>query len=190
MPQFRERWYCVAIRSDIDNGKFRFPIGNAPKTTLRDIVDLDLEDPALTLPKFELDRIAYHFENYHLTERVQHDNSMYAPNTKKGKYGVFSFLKADGSLRFHVGDFAKTQIQEAFYACLDTYAPTIIANRVPKLWDIKRKLSIKEAARLQGFPDEFQFNVSNAQAFKQLGNSVTVTVIDEIVKEILNVLGE
>ena len=43
---------------------------------------------------------------------------------------------------------------------------------------IKRKLSIKEAARLQGFPDEFQFNVSNAQAFKQLGNSVTVTVID------------
>ncbi|MBD9096140.1 MAG: hypothetical protein EGP92_01000, partial [Haemophilus parainfluenzae] len=32
--------------------------------------------------------------------------------------------------------------------------------------------------------------VSNAQAFKQLGNSVTVTVIDEIVKEILNVLGE
>ena len=102
----------------------------------------------------------------------------------------FLFLKADGSLRFHVGDFAKTQIQEAFYACLDTYAPTIIANRVPKLWDIKRKLSIKEAARLQGFPDEFQFNVSNAQAFKQLGNSVTVTVIDEIVKEILNVLGE
>ena len=190
VPQFRERWYCVAVRSDIDNGKFRFPIGNAPKTTLRDIVDLDLEDPALTLSKFELDRITYHFENYHLTERVQHDNSMYAPNTKKGKYGVFSFLKADGSLRFHVGDFAKTQIQEAFYACLDTYAPTIIANRVPKLWDIKRKLSIKEAARLQGFPDEFQFNVSNAQAFKQLGNSVTVTVIDEIVKEILNVLGE
>ena len=45
---------------------------------------------------------------------------------KKGKYGVFSFLKADGSLRFHVGDFAKTQIQEAFYACLDTYAPTLL----------------------------------------------------------------
>lgn len=185
VPQFRERWYCIAIRKDIDTGEFNFPNNKDRKTTLRNIIDLDLNDKSLNLTKFELDRIKFHFDHYMNTERVEHDNSMYAPNTKKGKYGVFSFLKKDGSLRFHVGDFAKTQIQEAFYACLDTYSPTIIANRVPKLWDIQRKLSVRESARLQGFPENFEFNVSNAQAYKQLGNSVTVSVINAIIKNLV-----
>ena len=83
-------------------------------------------------------------------------------------------------MRFHVGDPAKTQIQEAFYSCLDTYAPTIIANRTPKLWDIRRKLSVLESKRLQGFPDDFIFPVSDAQAYKQLGNSVSVPIVEKI----------
>lgn len=185
VPQYRERWYCVAIRKDIDSSEFKFPENKDRTTTLRDIVDIDVDDKTLNLSTFELERINYHFEYNHVNERVEHDSSMYARNTKKGKHGVFSYLKTDGSLRFHVGDVAKTQIQEAFYACLDTYAPTIIANRVPKLWDIKRKLSVREAGRLQGFPDNFEFNVSNSQAYKQLGNSVTVTVLFEIINEIM-----
>lgn len=185
VPQFRERWYCIGIHKSIGDKNFSFPTPQKSTSTLREIIDIDNKDASLSLSQFELDRIKFHFENCKLTERVQHDNSMYAPNTKKGKHGVFSFLKPDGSLRFHVGDFAKTQIQEAFYACLDTYAPTIIANRVPKLWDIQRKLSVKESSRLQGFPDDFTFDVSNAQAFKQLGNSVTVTVIRAIIQKLL-----
>lgn len=189
VPQYRERWYCVAIRKDIDTGDFEFPNNRDRTTTLRNIIDFDLDDKTLNLTKFEIERIEHHFANYKTNERVEHDSSKYAPNTKKGKYGVFSYLKPDGSLRFHVGDFSKTQIQEAFYACLDTYAPTIIANRVPKLWDIKRKLSVKEACRLQGFPEKFDFNVSKGQAYKQLGNSVTVPVIDAIISQILRVKG-
>lgn len=181
LPQKRERWYCVGFKKQTD---FTFPIGTSKGAVLRDIIDLDNHDPSLTLPKFELDRIRYHFE--HADEiRVQHDNSKYAPNTKKGKYGVFSFQKADGSLRFHVGDPAKTQIQEAFYSCLDSYASTIIANRTPKLWDIERKLSVRESARLQGFPDDFKIPVSAAQAYKQFGNSVSVPVLTEIVRSMV-----
>lgn len=184
VPQFRERWYCIAIRKDIDNGKFEFPKNYDRTTTLKDIVEIDNNDNSLSLSHFEIERIKFHFDNYHLNERVEHDNSMYAPTTKKGKYGVYSYLKSDGALRFHVGDFAKTQIQEAFYASLSTYAPTIIANRVPKLWDIQRKLSVLESLRLQGFNDNFKFNVSNAQAYKQLGNSVTVPVIQAILNNL------
>lgn len=180
VPQFRERWYCVAIRKDSDSGRFEFPKNRDRTTKLRDIIELDNIDKSLNLSKFEIDRINHHFANCHLNERVEHDNSMYAPHTKKGKHGVFSYLKADGALRFHVGDPAKTQIQEAFYASLETYSPTIIANRVPKLWDIQRKLSVREASRLQGFDDDFEFDVSNTQAYKQLGNSVTVPVIQAI----------
>ncbi|MBQ4462276.1 MAG: DNA cytosine methyltransferase [Bacteroidaceae bacterium] len=182
LPQKRERWYCVAFRENVDFC-WPKPIGGNP--TLRDIVDLTDHNPALKLSKFELDRIDYHFATAKLGDRVKHDSSKYKPNTKKGKYGVYSFQKSDGSLRFHVGDVAKTQIQEAFYSCLDTYAPTIIANRTPKLWDIRRKLSVLEAKRLQGFPDDFKFPVSDAQAYHQLGNSVSVPVIKLIMDEMI-----
>ncbi|MTB66394.1 DNA (cytosine-5-)-methyltransferase [Providencia sp. wls1943] len=187
VPQYRERWYCVAIRKDLGIINFSFPNLKDRKTKLKDIIDLSENDPSLSLNDFEKKRIKYHFDNCQKQERVQHDNSIYEPHTKKGRYGVFSFLKADGSLRFHVGDVAKTQIQESFYACLETYAPTIIANRVPKLWDIQRKLSVKESLSLQGFPDEFEFCVSKAQSYKQLGNSVTVNVIQAIIKNIINI---
>jgi len=183
LPQKRERWYCVGFRKDIP---FDFPTPARERTTLRSIIDLSDNSPKLSLSKFELDRIDYHFSHAKdRFDRVQHDNSKYAPNTKKGKYGVFSYQKPDGSLRFHVGDVAKTQIQEAFYACLDTYAPTIIANRTPKLWDIRRRLSVLESQRLQGFPDDFIFPVSDAQAYKQLGNSVSVPIIKLIMKNMI-----
>lgn len=189
VPQYRERWYCVAIREDIDSGSFEFPNQRDRTTKLRDIIDIEHVDKSLSLNNAELERIKYHFDNNHKEERVQHDNSMYAPDTKKGRHGVYSYSKNDGALRFHVGDIAKTQIQESFYACLDTYSPTIIANRVPKLWDIARKLSVSEASRLQGFPDSFDFEVSNAQAYKQLGNSVTVPVIEALVEKIKEIEG-
>ncbi|MBH0064413.1 DNA cytosine methyltransferase [Psychrobacter sp. SZ93C1] len=48
-----------------------------------------------------------------------------------------------------------------------------------------RKVSPREAARLQGFPDEFQVSGSNTQAYKQLGNSVTVSVINALAERIL-----
>lgn len=47
-----------------------------------------------------------------------------------------------------------------------------------------RKLTPREAARLQGFPEDFIIPVSNAQAYKQFGNSVCVPVITAIANEI------
>ncbi len=43
-----------------------------------------------------------------------------------------------------------------------------------------RKLTPRECARLQGFPEEFIIPVSNMQAYKQFGNSVAVPVIRAI----------
>ena len=48
-----------------------------------------------------------------------------------------------------------------------------------------RKLTPRECARLQGFPDSFIIPVSNSQAYKQFGNSVAVPVIRAIAKRIL-----
>ncbi len=51
-----------------------------------------------------------------------------------------------------------------------------------------RKLTPREAARLQGFPEEFDIITSDTQAYKQFGNSVAVPVIEAIAKEIKKTL--
>jgi len=48
-----------------------------------------------------------------------------------------------------------------------------------------RRLTPRECARLQGFPEDFKFDVSDAQAYKQFGNAVTVKVSNAIAKSIL-----
>ena len=45
-----------------------------------------------------------------------------------------------------------------------------------------RKLTPLECERLQGFPDGWTEGVSKTQRYKQLGNSVTVNVIQEIAR--------
>ena len=56
-----------------------------------------------------------------------------------------------------------------------------------------RKLTPRECARLQGFPEGFVIDVSNAQAYKQFGNAVTVNVASAVanrVREELENAGE
>jgi len=48
-----------------------------------------------------------------------------------------------------------------------------------------RRISLKEAKRMQGFPEEYHFPVSKTQAMKQLGNSVAIDAIKEVGKSIL-----
>ena len=51
-----------------------------------------------------------------------------------------------------------------------------------------RKLTPREAARLQGFPDNYIIPVSDTQAYKEFGNSVAVPVINAIATQIIEVL--
>ena len=51
-----------------------------------------------------------------------------------------------------------------------------------------RKLTPREAARLQGYPDSFKIVVSDTQAYKQFGNSVPVNMIDAVAKKMYEAL--
>ena len=51
-----------------------------------------------------------------------------------------------------------------------------------------RKLTPRECARLQGFPEEFIIPVSDTQAYKEFGNSVAVPVIHAIAEQIIRVI--
>lgn len=51
-----------------------------------------------------------------------------------------------------------------------------------------RKLTPRECARLQGFPECFIIPVSDTQAYKQFGNSVAIPVVRAVAKEMINFL--
>ena len=51
-----------------------------------------------------------------------------------------------------------------------------------------RKLTPREAARLQGFPEDFKIPVSDSQAYKQFGNSVAVPVVQAIAEKMVDLL--
>lgn len=48
-----------------------------------------------------------------------------------------------------------------------------------------RRLTPRECARLQGFPDSFRIPVSDTQAYKQFGNSVVVPLMTDVAKLII-----
>ena len=67
-----------------------------------------------------------------------------------------------------------------------TNFPTLVAMvQIPIIGKYKRRLTIKEAARLQSFPNNFILNENDQQAYKQFGNAVNVTVITYIAKQLL-----
>ena len=51
-----------------------------------------------------------------------------------------------------------------------------------------RRLTPREVARLQGFPDNYIIPVSDTQAYKQFGNSVAVPVVNAVAKCLIAVL--
>ncbi len=62
---------------------------------------------------------------------------------------------------------------------------------IPQRGKNPRRLTPRECARIQGFPDKFIIPVSNNQAYKQFGNSVAMPLIQavgkNIVKELLKI---
>ena len=52
-----------------------------------------------------------------------------------------------------------------------------------------RRLTPRECARLQGFPDSFVIPVSDTQAYRQFGNSVTVPVVRAVASLVRGSLG-
>ncbi|MEN0648599.1 DNA (cytosine-5-)-methyltransferase [Caldifermentibacillus hisashii] len=81
-------------------------------------------------------------------------------------------------------------------ADLDSYSRTLSARYykdgseilIPQKGKNPRKLTPRECARLQGFPDSFKIVVSNTAAYKQFGNSVAVPVVRLIAEKMIQAI--
>ena len=61
---------------------------------------------------------------------------------------------------------------------------------IPQYGKNPRRLTPRECARLQGFPDKFIIPVSDNQAYRQFGNSVVMPLIKAVAKQIIKVFEE
>lgn len=84
----------------------------------------------------------------------------------------------------------KTHEQSGLVYDKNGVAPTIHTmgggNQEPKIISkqIIRKLTPKECFRLMDFNEDFKWNVSDSQAYKQAGNSIVVSCLVEIIKKL------
>ncbi len=60
---------------------------------------------------------------------------------------------------------------------------------IPQVGRNPRRLTPRECARLQGFPDSFEIVVSDTQAYKQFGNSVVVDAVAATARQLIYDMG-
>ncbi len=68
-----------------------------------------------------------------------------------------------------------------------TSIPALVAIvQIPIIGNYKRRITVREAARLQSFPSSFIPDENRQAAYKQFGNSVNVKVIQTVAEKLLN----
>lgn len=90
---------------------------------------------------------------------------------------IFSTLTATGT---------KDYIATDYVHCEDprTYKRDFIEQILKK--QKLRRISTREAARIQGFPDDFLYHENEQQAFKQFGNAVSPPVVKFLVEKVVS----
>lgn len=83
-----------------------------------------------------------------------------------------------GNMSFEVFKFLDPDSISITLTSSDTHKLGVVNDGVP------RRITPREAARLQGFPDNFILHPDDTAAYKQIGNAVSVPVVEAIVKDL------
>jgi DNA (cytosine-5)-methyltransferase 1 len=94
----------------------------------------------------------------------------------------------------------KDKVSKSVRLKLDGFCPTLRAGTGPELGSYQavrpihptapRVITPREAARLQGFPDWFQFDETKWHSFRMIGNSVSPILAEQILKKIQIIIGD
>ncbi|WP_314157113.1 DNA cytosine methyltransferase [Stomatobaculum longum] len=171
VPQNRERVYIVAFRDDLNLGEFKFPDPVNLKVSIGDILQ-DAPVPS-----------KYYLSDVYVKTLKAHK----ARHASKGNGFGYEIRDLDGIAGTIVcGGMGRERNLIIDHREHSMIPVTHIKGEINKE-DI-RKMTPREWARLQGFPDDFVLPLADTHLYKQFGNSVTVNVIEAIAKQIREVL--
>ncbi|MDF3821190.1 DNA cytosine methyltransferase [Leptospira sp. 96542] len=172
VPQNRERIFIVGFRKGIDISKFQYPLPLPNKKKFGDIKESRTVPTKYYLSKQYLKTLRAHRERH----------------SKKGNGFGYEIIEENSIANAVVcGGMGRERNLVIDKRITDFRPQTNIKGEVNR--EGVRKMTPREWARLQGFPDNFKIPVSDASAYKQFGNSVAVPAIQATGLEILKSLG-
>ena len=170
VPQNRERIYIVAFRDDIAPKEFIFPQSNI-SATLKEILEENEVSVKYYLSDTYLETLRRHRERHEL----------------KGNGFGYQIRSLDDVAGAIVCGGMGRERNLIIDKRLSDFTPvTNIKGQINR--EYVRKLTPREWARLQGFPDKYILPLADVHLYKQFGNTVTVPVIAAIAKKIKEVL--
>lgn len=171
VPQNRERIYIVAFRNDIDSSSFQFPEPTDSTKTIRDII----EEEEVS--------VKYYLSTQYIETLKQHK----ARHEAKGHGFGYEVRSLDDVAGAIVCGGMGRERNLIIDKRLTNFIPiTHIKGEVNR--EGLRKMTPREWARLQGFPDSYKLKLADTHLYKQFGNSVSVPVIQAIAEQIKRVL--
>ncbi len=173
VPQHRERIYIVGFRKDlgIDSSKFKYPEPTTPDDKRPKFRDVMEEDEV---------SVKYYLSTVYIETLKRHK----ARHEAAGHGFGYKIIDKDGvSNAIVVGGMGR-ECNLIIDNRLTNFTPvTNIKGEVNR--EGIRKMTPREWARLQGFPDSFRIVVSDASAYKQFGNSVAIPAIQATAMQLL-----
>ncbi len=171
VPQNRERIYIVAFRNDIAPDNFNFPRPTGKKVCIRDIMEEKPVPAKYYLSTQYMDTLRRHKERH----------------AAKGNGFGYEIRELDSIAGAIVcGGMGRERNLIIDKRQKDLKPTTHIKGEVNR--EGIRKMTPREWARLQGFPDSFKLPLSDVHLYKQFGNSVTVPVIRAIAEQIKKII--
>ncbi len=171
VPQNRERIFIVGFHRDTGITEFEYPKPVNKKVSFKDVKEKNIVPTKYYLSTVYLNTLEKHKERH---------------ESKGNGFGFEIILDTGIANAVVCGGMGRERNLVYDHRITDFTPTTNIKGKVNRQGI--RKMTPREWARLQGFPDEFIIPVADASAYKQFGNTVAVPAIQATAKQILKTL--
>lgn len=171
VPQNRERIFIVGFHKLLNINNFEYPKPIEEKVVFEDIREENTVDARYYLSTQYLQTLKNH--------KARHES--------KGNGFGYAIIPNDGIANAIVVGGMGRERNLVYDDRITDFTPTTkIKGEVNR--ECIRKMTPREWARLQGFPDSFKIEVADVHAYKQFGNSVAIPAIQATANQIINKL--
>ena len=172
VPQNRERIYIVGFLNEADAHKFKYPAPLKKNPVFEDVKEESVVSAKYYLSTRYLECLRKH--------KARHEG-------KGNGFGYMIINDNEVSNSVVCGGMGRERNLVLDKRIKDFTPQTHIMGTVNR--EGVRKMTPREWARLQGFPDKFVIPVADASAYKQFGNSVAVPAIQATANMLLQAIG-